>query len=336
VGADCATPRACCRASGACTESAPIACSVAGGAPQPEGTRCADVTCAPTEACCLPGDAACLDLEAADCLAAGGTPQGPGSSCVTRPCPLATVACCSADGTCDDLDLQACLAAGDTSLGTGTSCLADPCPDLLGACCVASPFGTLCRDTDAADCAASGGIFLGTDADCATSGSTCTAPQACCLPDSTCTDLAILACRAAGGAPQGAGTSCAGTSCGTPGLPGWVPSGTPGRPGPPLLLRKAGAAADLALLWSEGCSPDAIDATVHEGAIGSWYSHDALACDTGGALVNAVVTPGAGDRYFLVVPVTATDEGSYGVDSRGAERPTSGRTCLPAQALGCP
>ena len=47
------------------------------------------------------------------------------------------------------------------------------------------------------------------------------------------------------------------------------------------------------------------------------------------------VTFAAGDRYYLVVPHTA-DEGSYGLDSGGAERPVGSATCVAAQSLGCP
>jgi hypothetical protein len=115
-----------------------------------------------------------------------------------------------------------------------------------------------------------------------------------------------------------------------------VPNGTAGRPGAPLTVRKAAATPDLVMRWSTSCSPEAIDYTVQEGAIGSWYSHSAVLCDTGGALVNATLTPGDGSRYFLVVPVTVAAEGSYGLDSLGRERPRSSATCRPTRILGCP
>jgi hypothetical protein len=140
----------------------------------------------------------------------------------------------------------------------------------------------------------------------------------------------------AGGTPQGVGTTCAGTSCAALAFPGHVPNGTASRPGVPLKVRKGAAAPELVLSWSVSCSPDAREYTVHEGRIGSWYSHDALLCTTAGALVTATVTPGAAGRTYVIVPVTAEAEGSYGVSSFGVERPVSGMTCLPVQVLGCP
>lgn len=42
-------------------------------------------------------------------------------------------------------------------------------------------------------------------------------PQACCLPDGTCIDVLPSECLAMGGAPQGEGTTCATTTCPSPG-----------------------------------------------------------------------------------------------------------------------
>src|SRR6185295_723915 len=41
--------------------------------------------------------------------------------------------------------------------------------------------------------------------------------EACCLPNGTCQDLTSSQCQAAGGAPQGPGTTCATTTCPAPG-----------------------------------------------------------------------------------------------------------------------
>jgi hypothetical protein len=49
--------------------------------------------------------------------------------------------------------------------------------------------------------------------------------------------------------------------------------------------------------------------------------------------------PGDGDRYYLVVPVATglAEEGSYGTDSAGVERPPGTTACAPQQNLAaCP
>jgi hypothetical protein len=83
---------------------------------------------------------------------------------------------------------------------------------------------------------------------------------------------------------------------------------------------------EITLAWPASCAPEGLDFAVHEGTIGSWYSHGAVLCSTGGA-TTASLPPGAGDRYYLVVPMSAAREGSYGVDSAGAERPRPGNRC---------
>ena len=279
------------------------------------------------EACCFP-TGACGDLSPAACTAAGGVPQGPGTDCLGTACP-APEACCFVDGSCSDLILTDCASVGGLSQGPGTDCLGVSCP-ALGACCF--PDGS-CADLTAADCSGMGGRPVGPGTDCV--GITCPAPEACCLPDGSCLDLLFVDCRAAGGSAQGPGTDCAGTACSVPGIPGWVPDGG-GRSGDALVVSKA-VAGQLALTWGLGCSPDATDHVVHEGTIGSWYDHEARLCDTAGALVSATITPGAADRYFLVVAITDDDEGSYGLDSFGVERPASATlTCRPTVLLGCP
>lgn len=47
-------------------------------------------------------------------------------------------------------------------------------------------------------------------------------------------------------------------------------------------------------------------------------------------------TPLASDTYYLVVPLGATREGSYGTDSEGLERPQGVTACLPQQVAACP
>lgn len=108
--------------------------------------------------------------------------------------------------------------------------------------------------------------------------------------------------------------------------PGAVPDGA-SVPGPELTVQKhPGNPANLDLDWSASCSPTATDYSVHEGTIGSWYSHAAIQCGTFGA-TQSVITPGAGSRYYLVVPLDPGQEGSYGKDSAGNERPRSSARC---------
>jgi len=45
--------------------------------------------------------------------------------------------------------------------------------------------------------------------------------------------------------------------------------------------------------------------------------------------------PGAGNRYYLVVPSDGTIEGSYGVDGDGNERTPSAAACFPPSFDTC-
>ena len=282
----------------------------------------------------MPGGTACLDLDPASCAAAGGTSAGSGTTCATAPCALATVACCAADGSCQDVGRQSCAAARGTAQAAGSLCSTATCPVVTGACCIDTPFGITSNTHGYAECVADRGAFGGAGSTCARVG--CAVSQACCQSDGTCTDGTGESCLLMRGVGLGAGTSCASLPCSGPSLPGETPDGTARLPGLPLRVRKSSAGTGLVLDWSPSCSPSAVDATVHQGRIGAWYSHDQVLCGTGGALVTATLTPASGGTYYLIVPVTLAAEGSYGRDSRGRERPRSLTTCVAAQVLGCP
>jgi hypothetical protein len=96
-------------------------------------------------------------------------------------------------------------------------------------------------------------------------------------------------------------------------------------------------AGDLTLSWSPATSVGGEDYGIYEGTIGSFYSHTSIDCTDNGGDLTEEVTPSAGDRYYLVVPLNPNDEGSYGKDSGPSERPVGnpGR-CRPTQALACP
>ena len=118
-----------------------------------------------------------------------------------------------------------------------------------------------------------------------------------------------------------ASSTCACTHWGA--IPGSVPDGDSLRG---YLLRMGKSGASVVLSWGASCSDSASDYSVHRGTLGTWYSHQALACTTGG-VTSTTLAPGAASSYFLVVPLTADAEGSYGATSAGVQRPSSSAAC---------
>lgn len=106
--------------------------------------------------------------------------------------------------------------------------------------------------------------------------------------------------------------------------PGTVPDGEV-VDGVPLLVTRSGTT--LTFTWGPSCSAGATDYTLHTGTLGSYYSHTRTQCTTGGARTTTAAQ-GTGNRYYLIVPVNGTEEGSYGTASSGAQRP---RSTLPCQ-----
>ena len=119
------------------------------------------------------------------------------------------------------------------------------------------------------------------------------------------------------------------------GTPGSTPDGD-GVPGTPLLIGKEEpAGAILILTWGPACSASVTDYAVYEGSLGDFTSHAPVSCTTA-AQTTLAVSSAAGSRYYLVVPHDGTNEGSYGRDGSGADRPQSLAACL-MQLLGaCP
>lgn len=118
--------------------------------------------------------------------------------------------------------------------------------------------------------------------------------------------------------------------------PGRVPDGGSISGAPLELVKNATVPTDLNLSWSESCTAGATDYSIHEGLLGSWYSHSSHSCTTG-ATLSATITPAGGNRYYLVVPLDGADEGSYGADSTGNPRPSSSVTCRASQRVEpCP
>jgi len=86
----------------------------------------------------------------------------------------------------------------------------------------------------------------------------------------------------------------------------------------------------LQINWSASCSVGVEDYGIHEGLIGTWYSHDDITCTDTGSDLMEVINPAAwaSNNYYLVVPHNANDEGSYGQRTvppllPPAERPVS-------------
>ena len=104
------------------------------------------------------------------------------------------------------------------------------------------------------------------------------------------------------------------------------------------LQKSSVTAGNLLLHWQPSCSSNVSDYAIYEGTIGSWYSHTMIddCTDDGGDLVEEIA-PRAADSYYLIVPLSQTREGSYGLDSNGTERPAPPNTadrCLDLQAIG--
>jgi hypothetical protein len=119
----------------------------------------------------------------------------------------------------------------------------------------------------------------------------------------------------------------------SPAIAGSVPDGM-GAPGTALMLQP-GPGGTLRLDWSPSCLASDVDYAVYEGTIGNFTSHLPVACSTSGA-TSLTIVPGAGDTYYLVVPHSASAEGSYGRASGLLERPPSAAACFPRATVACP
>jgi murein DD-endopeptidase MepM/ murein hydrolase activator NlpD len=91
----------------------------------------------------------------------------------------------------------------------------------------------------------------------------------------------------------------------------------------------------IRLTWGGSCNPADTDYVVYEGLLGNFGSHTPIRCTTSGTKA-ALVTPAAGNRYYLIAPRNAAREGSVGTTSSGAERPGGVTSCVARFALPCP
>jgi len=112
--------------------------------------------------------------------------------------------------------------------------------------------------------------------------------------------------------------------------PGVVPPGS-------LYVKKSSTTpGNLVLNWSPSTSIGAEDYGIYEGTLGSWYSHYSKVCTDSGGDLTEEITPASGNTYYLVVPLNSNDEGSYGTDSSGSQRPPGTSPCRLTQDLDCP
>jgi hypothetical protein len=123
------------------------------------------------------------------------------------------------------------------------------------------------------------------------------------------------------------------------------PDGSLGSPAVPgsidgmMTMSKSVFSSRLLLYWPESCSHGAENYAIYEGQVGDYYSHEKKDCSDNGGNLFEEISPGVGDTYYLIVPLTASQEGSYGTNSNGSERPPAdaGNVCLASQSLEpCP
>jgi len=91
----------------------------------------------------------------------------------------------------------------------------------------------------------------------------------------------------------------------------------------------------VTLSWGGSCLGTDTDYEIYEGTLGSFSSHAARSCGTGGA-TRVTLAPSPQSIYFLVVPRSFAREGSYGRGSDGVERPPAVSVCLPQESTVCP
>ena len=103
-----------------------------------------------------------------------------------------------------------------------------------------------------------------------------------------------------------------------------------------VMLGKSSPPGNLIVSWAPSCSGAASDYAIHSGQIDDWYSHSAIDCSDDGGDRIEVIGMADGDLYYLVVPMSAGIEGSYGLGF-GGERPTSPPVCATTQVVTtCP
>jgi hypothetical protein len=109
----------------------------------------------------------------------------------------------------------------------------------------------------------------------------------------------------------------------------------PGRVPPTIQVTKSMTPGNIVISWAPATSVGGEDYGIYEGTVPSYSSHGSITCTDALADLMEDITPAPGDTYYLVVPLNPNNEGSYGTDHIGVERPQGFAPCGP-QALGCP
>jgi hypothetical protein len=100
----------------------------------------------------------------------------------------------------------------------------------------------------------------------------------------------------------------------------------------PLRIGRAGS--QITLSWGASCLASDTTYGVYEGILGDWAGHKPRSCAASTGTLT--ITPGTGNRFYLVVPKNSVREGSYGVNSNGLERPAGAITCADQEIADCP
>jgi len=111
-------------------------------------------------------------------------------------------------------------------------------------------------------------------------------------------------------------------------------SALPGQVSSTVSLQRLGS-GDLVVRWEGSDCGGADDYSIYEGSLGSWDSHTRIDCSDSGGDLQETISPTFGSSYYLVVPRGDGNEGSYGRDSTGQERPVGVATCAATQVVGC-
>jgi hypothetical protein len=114
--------------------------------------------------------------------------------------------------------------------------------------------------------------------------------------------------------------------------PNSAPGRVPGSGAPLLVTKNLAVPTNLDLSWGAACGDNTSHYGLYEGVLGA--GHGSFLCGVTGTTVSNQ-TPSPGNTYYLVVPYSSADseEGSYGTDSSGAERPRGSNPCQASQDL---
>jgi hypothetical protein len=104
-------------------------------------------------------------------------------------------------------------------------------------------------------------------------------------------------------------------------------------PGAPLTVAHADGGR-IALSWGVSCGALDSDFDVYESESPDMRNARPLTCTTAGAR-SMVLDPPEGNIFYLVVPRSASNEGSWGHRSDGSPRPQSPSACLPQLLSTC-